>query len=164
MIFLLRWLIILILLVLAAMSLFPAVIGTIETYHLPVDLTPISGASENLKAWAASTTIWERVLWYAAAVFFFISSIRLIRKTQGFWMWLLGFACYGARWGLGQYAQDGGLVGTVQGLTVQSFAPATLASGGSSAQLTFLVFLLVIGLLIFVIDHADREYWDRQGA
>ncbi len=46
-----------------------------------------------------------------------------------------------------------------ESVDVQSFAPAGLAEGGASAQITVLVALLVLGLLIFIIDHADRAYW-----
>jgi len=163
MMFILRWPVILILLALAAASVFPAAIGTIEAYNLPIDISPVAGASDNLKQWAQSTTLPERVLWYAAAVFFLIAAIRLMRRTQGFWMWLLGFACLGGRWALAQQQHEGGLVATVQSVAPESFQPETLAEGGSAAQMTFLVALLVIGLLIFVIDAADRAYWDRHG-
>ena len=161
--FILRWLIVIVLCLLTVLSVTPALIGTIETYNLPIDISAIAPASDNLKEWAKSTTLPERILWYAAAVFFFIAAIRLIRRTQGFWMWLLGFACLGGRWALAQQHQDGGLIGTVQSVSVDSFQPDVLAEGGSSAQIVFLVALFLIGLIIFFIDHVDREYWDRQG-
>jgi hypothetical protein len=163
MMFILRWPVILILLGLVAASVFPAAVGTIEAYNLPVDLSAIAGPTDSLRELAASTTMPERILWYAAAVFFLISAIRLIRRTQGFWMWLLGFACLGGRWALAQQHQEGGLVATVQSVDVQSFAPEGLAEGGASAQITVLIALLVLGLLIFIIDHADRAYWDKHG-
>lgn len=164
MMFIVRWPVVLILLGLVVLSLVPAALGTIETYNLPVDLGPLGGASENLEQWALSTTMPERVLWYLAALFFFIAAVRLIRRTQGFWVWLLGFACYGGRWALGQHHQEGGFAATIQSVDVQALSADTLAEGGSEAQLGFLVFLLIVGLLVFIIDSADRAYWDRQDA
>ncbi len=163
MMFILRWPVILILLGLVAASVFPAAVGTIQAYNLPIDLTPISGPSESLRELAASTTMPERILWYVAAVFFLIAAIRLIRRTQGFWMWLFGFACLGGRWALAQQYQEGGIEATVESVNVQSFAPENLATGGASAQITVLVALLILGVLIFIIDAADRAYWDKHG-
>ena len=164
MMFIVRWPVVLVLLGLVAACVFPALIGTIETYNLPIDLSSVLAVSENLERWAESTTMPERVLWYAAGVLFFVTAVRLIRRTQGFWVWLLGFACYGARWALGQQHQEGGFAGTLSELTPDQFTPDALASGGSTAQVTFLAFMLVVGLLIFLIDAADRAHWDRQGA
>jgi hypothetical protein len=164
MMFFLRWPIVLILLFMAAMSAFPAALGAIATYNLPVDTSILTGASNNVELWASSTTLPERILWYAAAVFFFIAAVRLIRRTQAFWMWLLGFACWGGRWALGQHEQEGGIAATLQGVaSLEAFQPDTLAQGSSGAQVGFLGFLLIIGLLIFVVDGADRDYWERQG-
>ncbi len=162
--FLVRWPIVLILLGLVAACVFPALIGTIEAYNLPIDLNLAPAVSENLERWAESTTMPERLLWYAAGVLFFVTAVRLARRTQGFWVWLLGFACYGGRWALGQQQQEGGVGATVSALTPENFTPEALASGGSSAQVTFLAFMLVVGLLILLVDAADRAHWNRQGA
>lgn len=161
--FVLRWLIVIVLCTLTVLSIAPAVIGTIEANNLPIDLTPIAGAKSNLQEWARATTLPERVLWYVAGVVFFIAAVRLIRRTQAFWMWLIGFACLGARWALAQQNQDDGLLGSVRSISLQSFEPAALAGGGTSAQILFLFALLLIGIVIFFIDGVDREYWDAHG-
>jgi hypothetical protein len=58
------------------------------------------------------------------------------------------------------------IVKSVQSLTVDSFKPETLASDPTSAaaQMSLLAALLVVGLLIFMVDHGDRRYWDKQAA
>jgi uncharacterized caspase-like protein len=81
-------------------------------------------------------------------------------------MWLLGFACYGGRWAF-QQQNDGGLVATVREVHVQAFAqPQALAQTPEApeAQLGVLAIVLIVGLIIFIVDAADRAYWDRQGA
>jgi hypothetical protein len=103
----------------------------------------------------------------AAAVFFLISAIRLIRRTQGFWTWLLGFACYGGRWAYAQQQQDGGVMATVQGIDINAYAqPQMVVSDLSTpeAQVGLLAIVLVVGLFIFIVDAADRAHWDKQGA
>jgi hypothetical protein len=101
------------------------------------------------------------VLWYAAAAFLLIAVIRLVRRTQAFWMWLLAFAFLGARWGLSLRAVDGGAVGLLQSLTLERFQPALLAADPPLLSIVLLIKLLIIGLLILSVDHADKAYWDR---
>lgn len=107
-------------------------------------------------------------LFAGAAVFFLISAIRLIRRTQGFWTWLLGFACYGGRWA---YAQGEGVLQQVQAIDINVYMqpqaiidglPASLAT--TEAQVGVLGIILVVGLFVFICDAADRAHWDRQGA
>lgn len=103
-------------------------------------------------------------LWVAAGIFFLISSIRLIRKTQGFWTWLLGFALYGGRWA---YAQGQGVVDQVKALDINVYRdPVALWNDTASTetQVAVLAIVLVVGLFVFIVDAADRAYWDRQGA
>jgi hypothetical protein len=102
----------------------------------------------------------------AAAVFFLISAIRLIRRTQGFWTWLLGFAAYGGRWAW-QQQQDADLLTTLRGIDVNAYTqPQALLADLTTieAQVGMLAIILVIGLFTFIVDAADRAYWDRQGA
>ncbi|HVY87019.1 MAG TPA: hypothetical protein VG943_17935 [Caulobacterales bacterium] len=160
MLFIARWLLVLVLLVLVAASLFPAAVTTMVQNHVPVDLSAVSGELQQL---GAAATPLETGLWYAAAFFFLVSAIRLIRRTQAFWAWLLAFACYGGRWALAQQAQPGGALGTLQGLNVNDFRPENLAEAGPSAQITLLGLILVIGLALLLMDIADRRFWDRQG-
>jgi hypothetical protein len=104
-------------------------------------------------------------LWAGAGLFFLVASIRLLRRTQGFWAWLIGFGLYGGRWAMGQQ-DSGGLPAVTQGLTVESFQPQTLAAApdAPAAQVSVLAIVLVVGLIIFIIDAADRSYWDKHGA
>ena len=113
----------------------------------------------------AATATWIDVgLLAGAGLFFLIAAVRLIRKTQGFWTWLIGFALYGARWAL---EQQGNLVETVKGINPQAYLePHTILAdvGTPEARVALLGLILVVGLLIFVIDAGDRSYWDKQGA
>ncbi len=159
--FILRLPAIVALLLLVAVSLTAAIATTIVLANVPVDLGAID---PSLPARAADATWIDAGLWYAAALFFLISSIRLMRRTQGFWTWLLGFAFYGGRWAL---AQQGDVAAKLQALDLQSYRdPAALAQAGDSteAQIAILGIVLIVGVVIFVIDFADRAYWNRQGA
>ncbi|MES1157009.1 MAG: hypothetical protein ABUL73_04430 [Alphaproteobacteria bacterium] len=160
MLFFVRWPLVLVLLLLVAASLFPAAITTVVQAHLPVDLSLVQSQLEALHR----TPTWlEAGLWYGAAFFFLISAIRLIRRTQAFWAWILGFACYGGRWALTQSDQPGGVVGTLQRLKADDFRPENLAAAtGPSAEISLLGIILVVGLLVFVMDIFDRRFWDRQ--
>lgn len=158
--FILRLPAIVALLLLVAAALAPAIAVTVVRAGLPVDLAAVD---PTLPAFAEQGTWLDAGLWYAAALFFLISSTRLMRRTQGFWTWLLGFACYGARWAL---AQDD-VVANVQRLDFARYAePSALAQAGDSAeaQIGLLGLILVVGLVILIIDMADRAHWNRQGA
>lgn len=161
--FILRWPAILVLLVLVLVSLGAAFAGTVHLAQLPIQLpvTPEQEATINALTWI------EVGLWAGAGIFFLISAVRLIRRTQGFWVWLIGFALYGARWAVAQQNEGGGLVANVQSIDVNAYtAPADLAAnaGGTEAQVGILGIVLIVGLLIFIVDAVDRAYWDKQGA
>ena len=161
--FILRWPAILVLLLLVLASLGAAFAGTVHLAQLPIQLplTADQEATVNQLTWI------EVGLWAGAGVFFLISAVRLIRRTQGFWVWLIGFALYGARWAVAQQNEAGGLVANVQSIDVNAYrAPAELAAntGSTEAQVGLLGIILIVGLLIFVVDAADRAYWDKQGA
>ena len=155
---------ILVLLVLVLLSLAGAFAATVVLAHLPIDLTIILGQS--------SIEDLQRVNWlqagllYGAGVFFLIAAVRLMRRTQGFWTWLFGFACFGGRWALTQQ-ENGGLVGTVQHINPNAYLqPQTLIAspGAPESQVALLGAILLVGLIILIIDAADRAHWDRQGA
>jgi hypothetical protein len=124
---------------------------------------------QDVQAQAASTGAseagWIDVAMLAGAgLFFLISAIRLMRRTQGFWTWLIGFALYGGRWAM---AQHDGLVATVQGIDPNIYMQPqdVLADlGAPAAQVALLAIVFIVGLLILVIDGADRAYWDKQAA
>lgn len=157
--FIFRWLTILVLLILVAASLAPAAAVTVAQLGLGYDLSQIS---EALQQGARNSSWTEAALWYGAAIFFLIAAIRLVRKTQAFWMWLLGFACYGARWAITQQAQEGGVLGVLQGFSLSNLSD--VSAEAPTLQLGLLAFHLLIGVVILFIDQADHEYWDRHGA
>lgn len=162
--FILRWPAILALFALVLLNLAAALVATSVLAHLPVDLSAYLPA--NATELLARSNWLETGLLYGAALFFLISAIRLIRKTQGFWTWLLGFACFGGHWALQQQA-TGGLVATIQGLKLQAFQQPQVLLNDTAApetQVALLAIMLIVGLIIFIVDSADRAYWDRQAA
>lgn len=162
--FILRWPAILALLALVLASLAAAFAATVALAHLPVDLSAAL-SPEQIEVVGRSSWL-EAGLWYGAGLFFLIAAVRLIRRTQGFWTWLLGFACYGGRWAVAQQS-EGGLLATVQGVDPKAYlAPDALATAPESAeaQIGVLAVILIIGLIIFIVDAADRSYWNRHEA
>jgi hypothetical protein len=144
----LRWPIVILMLVfVVAACLLPAGAVTAQQLAAP-QLAEVSAVlAEN----ARSSNWVEAALWYGAAVFLFISAVRLIRRTQAFWAWLIGFGLYGARWGMSRQAAGEGLPTSLDG---------ALADNG----LLMLAGLLVVGLLILLIDASDRAFWARREA
>ncbi|MEQ1819167.1 MAG: hypothetical protein ABL871_11205 [Terricaulis sp.] len=161
--FILRWPAIAALLLLVLASLGAAFAGTVHLAELPIQLplTPDQAATVNALTWI------EVGLWTGAGLFFLIAAVRLMRRTQAFWTWLIGFGFYGARWAIAQQNEGGGLVANVQSIDVNAYrAPAELVAntGGTEAQVGILGIILIVGLLIFIIDAVDRAHWDKQGA
>ncbi|MGD9968572.1 MAG: hypothetical protein AB7T59_18795 [Hyphomonadaceae bacterium] len=116
---------------------------------------------------AADATWIDVGLLAGAAIFFLISAVRLIRRTQAFWTWLLGFALYGGRWAWSQQYSEGGVMGTIQGVDISAYAqPQLLVAdlGSPAAQVGILGIILIVGFFVLIVDAADRAYWDRQGA
>lgn len=164
--FILRWPSILVLLAVALLSIIGAAAAGAALANVS---TPITADVQNSAAVAgADQKTWLDVgLWAAAGLFFIIAAVRLMRRTQGFWTWLVGFAAYGGRWAWSQQQVEGGVLGTVQGIDVNTFRePAALAAdaGSPESQVAILGIILIVGLLVFIIDAADRAYWDKQGA
>jgi len=170
--FILRWPAILVLLALMLLSFAGALgaAGQITGYSAPsvgveqVDAQVAEAQVAAAETGAATATWLDVGLLAGAGVFFLIAAVRLMRRTQGFWTWLLGFALYGGRWA---WAQQGELVNTVKGIDPQVYMQpqAIIADLGSTeAQVGLLGVILIVGLLIFIVDAADRAYWDKQGA
>ena len=160
--FILRLPAILALLALLALSWSGAFAATVLLANLPVDLSTALSPGE-IEAVRASTTWIDAGLWWAAGLCFLVAAIRLIRRTQGFWAWLLGFAAYGARWGLAQQ-NDGGLEQTLRSVDPNAYLdPTKLAADTTSAtaQVGVLGVILIVGLLILIVDAADRAHWNR---
>ena len=170
--FILRWPAILVLLALVLVSALGAfgAAGLITGFTPPVE--QVQGVVEDAQSAAAETgaanATWIDVALLAgAALFFLISSVRLMRRTQGFWTWLLGFALYGGRWAWGQQHQEGGALGTIQSVDPNAYLqPQIVASDLTTpeAQIGILAVVFIVGLIVFVVDAADRAYWDKQGA
>lgn len=161
--FILRWPAILVELALVFLSATGALAaaGAITGFH--ADVAQVQEAQNAANAAGAGQVSWIDVgLWGCAALFFLISAIRLMRRTQGFWTWLLGFALYGGRWA---YAQRGGIEDTIRSIDPNVYrAPQALLNdlGSPAAQVGLLAIVLIVGLLVFIVDAADRAHWDRQ--
>ncbi|MGD9979172.1 MAG: hypothetical protein AB7H66_10965 [Hyphomonadaceae bacterium] len=173
--FILRWPAILVMLALVLLC----AAGALAAAGLIADIqAPASGVSQvdsqvaeaqiAAESTGAADATWIDVgLLAGAAVFFLISAVRLIRRTQGFWTWLLGFALYGGRWAWSQQYNEGGVMGTIQGVDINAYLqPQSLLTdlGSPAAQVGILAIVLIVGLFVFIVDAADRAYWDRQGA
>lgn len=172
--FILRWPAILVMLALVLFCIAGALAaaGVITDFQAPASgLSQVDNEVAQAQSAAAANAAnagWIDVgLFAAAAIFFLIASVRLIRRTQGFWTWLLGFALYGGRWAWSQQYNEGGVMGTIQGVDFSVFSqPQALVSdlGSPAAQVGILAIILIAGLFVFIVDAADRAYWDKQGA
>lgn len=173
--FILRWPAILVMLALVLLCIAAALgaAGLITDFQAPASGVEqvdreVAAAQIAAEETGAANAGWIDVgLLAAAAIFFLISAIRLIRRTQGFWTWLLGFAFYGGRWAWDQQNSEGGVMGTLQGVDINAYrTPQLLVSdlASPSAQVGILAIILIVGLFVFIVDAADRAHWDRQGA
>lgn len=170
--FILRWPAILVLLALVLLSFLGALgaAGVISDFQTPasgvaqVDSQVVAAQSAAAESGAADASWIDVGLLAGAGLFFLISAIRLMRRTQGFWTWLIGFALYGGRWAM---AQDDGLMATLQSIDPNIYLqPQTILAdlGAPSAQVALLALVLIVGILILIVDGADRVYWDKQAA
>ncbi|HRE43067.1 MAG TPA: hypothetical protein PKY87_03755 [Terricaulis sp.] len=163
--FILRWPAVLVLFALVALCVLAAVSAgaAIAGYQAPI--TQVQDVQAEAAAAGAAEMTWLDVgLWGAAALFFLIAAVRLIRRTQGFWVWLLGFAAYGGRWA---YQQGQDVITQFQAIDWGVFQEPQklLAEAGSfEVQVALLAVILIVGVFIAIIDGADRAYWDKQGA
>lgn len=170
--FILRWPSILVLFAAVLLS----ILGAVAVAGVLTGITPppvgveqvdagVAAAQGSAAAHGAADQTWLDVgLWAGAAIFFLISGIRLIRRTQAFWTWLIGFALFAGRWA---YAQGQGVVDQLKTIDINSYRdPVTLWTNTDSieAQAAVIALLLVVGIFTLIIDAADRAYWDKQGA
>lgn len=158
-------------LVLLALVLFTALgalasAGFLTGFEAPIE--QVQDVQAEAAASGAADATWLDVgLFSAAAIFFLIAAVRLIRRTQAFFMWLLGFACFAGRWIWVQQQSGADLLATVQGVDLNAYTqPAALAenTGSTEAQLGIMAIVLIVGVLALIVDAADRAYWDKQGA
>jgi hypothetical protein len=172
--FILRWPAVLVLLALVLLCFAGALgaAGLVADFQAPasgVDQVDAQVAEAQMAVadTGAAEASWIDVgLLAGAGVFFLISAIRLMRKTQGFWTWLLGFALYGGRWGW-QHSNEGDALTTLQNIDFNSYTqPQVILSdlGSPEAQVALLGIVVIVGLFVFIVDAADRSYWDKQGA
>ncbi len=157
---LLRLLAILALLAVALLVLAAAFAVTVNLAQLPIDLDAVLG-DEKLEVVAGIGWL-EAALWGAGGLFFLIAAIRLMRRTQGWFLWLCGFACLAGRWVLSQGGPDASLAVVRKidpGLYLQ---PAALDIYGSEVQVGRFGVLLLLGLIVLIVDIADRSHWKRQ--
>jgi|GEM_PF-1809920 len=165
--FILRWPAILALLALVLLSAVSALAATGLLTGFQAPISQVQAVQAAAADSGAVEATWIDVgLLAGAAIFFLIASIRLMRRTQGFWTWLLGFACYGGRWAWAQQ-ESGGLVSTVQSVDINAYRqPQSLLTDLSTTegQLAILALVLIVGLIVFIVDASDRAYWDKQGA
>lgn len=168
--FILRWPAVLVLLAAVLMSAAGALgaAGVIANYQVPltgveaVDAPLVEAQQAAAQSGAAEANWIDIGLLSGAAVFFLISAIRLMRRTQAFFTWLLGFACFAGRWA---YAQGDALMQTVQSIDIDVYrTPQTLLSDVASteAQVALLALLVLVGLIALIVDGADRSYWRSQ--
>lgn len=163
--FILRWPAVVILLVLVLLSAGGALgaAGVISGYQAPI--AEVQSAQAEAANSGVTDATWIDVgLLAAAALFFLISGIRLLRRTQGFWTWLLGFAAYAGRWAYSEGGQ--GVVERIQAIDLSVVqTPQVLLNDPArfETQVAVLAIILVVGIITFIVDAADRAYWDRQG-
>jgi hypothetical protein len=161
--FILRWPAVLALFALAAACVLGALAaaGIVTGYEAPI--AQVRGVQAQAASSGAIDATWIDVgLLAGAAVFFLISAIRLIRRTQGFWVWLLGFACFGGRWA---YQQGPGVVDQIKAIDINVYrAPHALLTdlGSFESQVALLAITLAVGIFVFIVDAADRAYWERE--
>lgn len=166
--FILRWPAILVLLALSLLSLVGAAAAGAVLGGYTVPLAEVQNVQSSAATAGAAEQTWIDVgLLAGAGIFFFVALVRLIRRTQGFWAWLLGFACYGGRWAWSQQQGDGGVVGTITGIDWNTYRePQALLTDltAPESQIALLGIILVVGLFAFIVDAVDRAHWDSQGA
>lgn len=122
----------------------------------------LEGLAKNATAIVQATTALEVGLSLAALTFFVIALVRLIRRTQGFVAWLLGFLCLVALRSLAGIARDiGGMPG---GELFAKMAANLQDPSVLTDNLIILGVQLAIGVAVLVVDIHDRRYWAAERA
>ena len=163
--FILRWPAVLALFALVAMCVLAAVSAGAALMGYAAPIAQVQSVQAEAVAAGAGEKTWLDVASGARPRFFFLESPRCVSSAarRAFWVWLLGFAAYAGRWA---YEQGQGVVAHFQALSIDLYRDpqALLADPGSfQAQVAILGLILVVGVLIAVIDGADRAYWDKHG-
>lgn len=162
--FILRWPAVLALFALVAVCVVGAATAGAALLGYSAPIAEVQSVqAQAAEAGVAHATWLDVGLWGAAGLFFLIAAVRLIRRTQGFWVWLLGFAAYAGGWA---YAQGAGVLEHFQALSIDVYRDpqALLADLGSfEAQVAILGVILVVGVFVAIVDGADRAYWDKHG-
>jgi hypothetical protein len=143
----------LLLLALIAASL----LGAVSITAVQLGTAEVATLSSEAQSYGETSTWLQAGLMYAAALLFFISLIRLFRRTHGFWPWLFGFALFGGAWALTHSVSEW------QTLASQ-FPPIDQINAGNAQAVAMqaldqgvlpLAVGLLAGLLILVIDAVD---------
>jgi hypothetical protein len=127
-------------------------------------IVPLDHASwRRFSEYAVNTTWLQTALWAGAAILLFVAAVRLIRRTQAFWAWLIGFGLFGARWGLMRQAEGGLSVDLAQiSNEVATKEGAQRLASSVAYDFGLVGVLLIIGLVILMVDAADRAHWARR--
>ena len=127
----------------------------------------VAEAQDAAEQTGAANATWIDVgLLAAAAIFFLISAVRLMRRTQGFGPGSSALRSTRPLAWSQQYS-EGGALETMQSVDINAYRqPQVLISdlAAPEAQVGILAVVLIVGLLVFIVDAADRAHWDRQGA
>lgn len=163
--FILRWPAVLVLLALAFLGFAGALAAAGAITNFQVEVQQIQAAQVAANEAGAGQATWLDVgLWAGAGLFFLIAAIRLIRRTQGFWAWLIAFALFGGRWAYAQRMDFETLMQEFDPTIYMRPQEVVADLGAPAAQVGLLGLVLVVGLLTFIVDAVDRAYWNKQGA
>jgi hypothetical protein len=163
--FILRWPAVLVLLALAFLSFAGALAAASAITNLQVEVQQIQAAQVAADEAGAGQATWLDVgLWAGAGLFFLIAGIRLIRRTQGFWAWLLAFALFGGRWAYAQRMDFDTIVQQFDPTIYMRPQEVVADLGAPAAQVGLLGVVLIVGVLAFIVDAVDRAHWNNQGA
>lgn len=156
----LRWPMALLLLLLTAVCVLGA--GVITGARL--DAPQVAQISAEAQTYGASAPWVQAGLMGAAALMFLIAMIRLLRRTQGFWFWLIGFALMGAAWALTHSLNEWqAIVAATPRLdSINAENAAEVGLHALDQGVAPLAIALVVGLVILIVDAADRAHWDEQ--
>ncbi|MFZ4120179.1 MAG: hypothetical protein ACOYKM_00820 [Caulobacterales bacterium] len=150
--------------------LFVQVLWMLSAAGLPIALLlegdvvgpALEGLARNATAIVRATSTLEVVLSLAALFFFVIALVRLVRRTQAFMAWLLGFLCLLALRSVAGIATDigGKPPAELFNQMLANLQEPTLLT----ANLIILGAQLLIGIAIIMIDVSDKRHWTAHAA